>query len=90
MTIYSYKKIGTAIGSRVAITYAKIYMSAIDILIQYCAEEGVSDVIYYYKQFIDDTLVIWAGSQEQLEAFLTKINKLHPTIKFTRGYDKKD
>ncbi len=60
------QKIGTAMGTRVAPTYANIFMSNIDVLIQNSAKEGEKEFIYYYKRFIDDILVIWTGTQEQL------------------------
>ena len=35
-----------------------------------------------YVRFIDDLLLIWKGSEEELLKFLKEINEVHPTIKF--------
>ncbi len=48
------EKIGTAIGTRAAPTYANIFMEVVDTRVQECGiKEGV-DHIMFYKRFIDD------------------------------------
>ncbi len=78
---------GTAMGTRVAPTMANLFMSRIDVLVQQCAQNGTRSFILYYKRYIDDILMIWTGSKEQFEGFMTNINALHPTIKFTHSFD---
>jgi hypothetical protein len=58
-------------------------MSKINTKIQNCAKDENLDYIYFYRRYIDDILVIWTGTLEQLKEFLTKINLLHHSIKFT-------
>jgi len=41
----------------------------------------------FWKRYIDDILLIWTGTEEELKAFLEFLNSLHPTIKFTHDYD---
>jgi len=41
----------------------------------------------FWRRFIDDILLIWTGSKEELKEFLAFINSIHPTIKFTADYD---
>ena len=36
-----------------------------------------------WKRFIDDTFVIWTGSTSEFITYMTKINQIHKTIKFT-------
>ena len=36
-----------------------------------------------WKQFIDDIFVIWTGSKPEFITFMTEINQIHNTIKFT-------
>ena len=31
--------------------------------------------------------MIWTGTKEQFDGFMTRINALHPTIKFTHSFD---
>ena len=77
------QKIGTAMGTRAAPTFANLFMGKIDTLIKNCA----ASLVFFYKRFIDDILIIWTGSEAEFLDFMTKINKLHPTIKFTCEYD---
>ena len=34
----------------------------------------------FYKQFIDDTVIIWNGTQEQLNEFIKQINASHNKV----------
>ena len=42
-----------------------------------------TNYIHTLYRFMDDTLVFWKGSMEQLETFIQHINTLHKTLKFT-------
>ena len=42
-----------------------------------------TDYIHTLHRFMDDTLVFWKGSMEQLETFIRHINTLRKTLKFT-------
>jgi hypothetical protein len=39
--------------------------------------------IRYYYRYVDDILICWIGSDQQLTEFVEKINLAHPKIKFT-------
>ena len=73
--------IGTAMGTRVAPTYANIFMKKIDLMLHRIAEEWKTKLIRFYKRFIDDIFIIWTGTEEELKNFMVKINAAHPTIK---------
>jgi hypothetical protein len=74
-------------GTRVAPTMANIFMAEIDILIQNCAIKEKLNFIHFYKRYIDDILVIWTGTETDFKLFITKINMLHHSIKFTCDYN---
>jgi hypothetical protein len=81
------QEIGTAMGTRVAPMMANIFMSEIDNKIQKCAKDENLDYIHMYKRYIDDILVFWKGTVEQLNTFVTKINSLHHSIKFACDFN---
>ncbi|XP_078600510.1 uncharacterized protein LOC144875445 [Branchiostoma floridae x Branchiostoma japonicum] len=70
---------GTAMGTRVAPSYANIFM-------------GNFEERYVYKRtprpwiwwrYIDDIFAVWTRSEEELKAFIQDLNEAHRTIKFT-------
>ena len=36
-----------------------------------------------WKRYVDDTFCIWDGTDDELTAFVAKLNDYHPNIKFT-------
>ena len=86
------QKIGTAMGAPSAPSYANLYMAVVDIWLESCAldEQTLENFIIFLKRFIDDFLIFWTGTEEQLLAFMTRINNIHPTIKFTSSYNLKE
>ena len=70
---------GTAMGTRVAPTYANLFM----------ADFENRSVYTYPKQpllwlrFIDDIFFIWPHGQVELDNFIKHLNNSHSTIKFT-------
>ena len=91
--IFEFKKkkyiqlIGTAIGTGGAPTLANIFMAVIDELIEECGIIDGENLIAFIKRFIDDLLLFWAGTVQQFEEFMLRINSLHSTIKFTSSYN---
>jgi hypothetical protein len=39
--------------------------------------------IMSFHVYMDDSLLMWSGTMEQLEIFVSRINGLHPSLKFT-------
>lgn len=74
---------GTAIGSRVAPTYACIFMGVLE---QMMLQGWTGWVPRIWKRYIDDIFNVWESTEEELLQFLTFINSFHPTIKFTAEY----
>ena len=75
--------IGTAMGTKVAPTYANIFMAKYDILIQKLGTK----CIHFFKRYIDDIFMIWTGTEEEFLDFFKTLNEMHPTIKFTYSYN---
>ena len=66
-------------GTKMAPSYANIFMGKHEILIMQSAPyKPVS-----WFRFIDDVDMKWTESEENLNRFFDHVNKLHPTIKFT-------
>ena len=66
-------------------TYANIFMAAVDKWLEGCAQfkdrdDFIKSFIIFLKQFIDDYLIFWTGSEDDFKLFMIKINSMHPTI----------
>ena len=81
--------IGTAMGSRPAPSYANLFMAQkIDPVILKLASqlESESDPIDFFKRFLDDIFMVYTGSIKSLHMFLSELNNIHPSIKFTMSH----
>ena len=74
--------IGTSMGTRVAPTYANLFMGKLENKILENCPNHLKQFLHTWKRFIDDILVIWTGSEEQFEEFFQFLNSFHPTTKF--------
>ena len=70
---------GTAMGTRVAPTYANIFMSDFEERHVYTYPKQPT----LWRRFIDDIFLIWEHGAESLKMFIHHLNNVHPTIKFT-------
>ena len=70
---------GTAMGTRLAPSYACLYMSVL--------EEELLELHEYkpkvWLRFIDDIFFIWEHGPDRLKTWIDHLNTAHPTIKFT-------
>jgi hypothetical protein len=76
-------------GTRAAPSYANLFMARkIDPKILELATllTNGANPILFFKRFLDDIFMVYRGSVEKLHLFLTELNKLHPTIKFTMSH----
>ena len=71
---------GTATGTRVAPTFANIFMGSLEEKLLRLWQ-GIKP--HWWRRFIDDCLFFWRGSEHELVDFLTYMNTSHSTIKFT-------
>ncbi len=79
------QQIGTAMGTRVAPTYACLFMGWLE---ERALASWKGTKPHLWKRYIDDIFFIWQGSQSELQTFINHLNKVHPNIKFTSTYDK--
>ncbi len=72
---------GTAMGTKMAPSYAILFMAKLESkILEY------HPPITLWKRFIDDIIMVFDHGEEELIKFLTYLNELHPTIKFTHEY----
>ena len=75
---------GTAMGTRVAPTYANLFMSRL--------EEKMLDSYplkpTQWLRYIDDIFFIWEHGENELKKWLAYMNNYHSTIKFTAEWSK--
>jgi peptide-methionine (R)-S-oxide reductase len=82
-----YKQLwGVAMGTRCAPTVANIFMGAIEKKILDSSTHSSLIFKGFWRRFIDDIILIWTGTEEELTDFIQFINSIHPTIKFTANY----
>jgi hypothetical protein len=70
---------GTAMGTKVAPSFANIFMADFEDKYVYNYPTKPS----LWLRYIDDIFLIWEHSNEELEAFLGHLNSCHHSIKFT-------
>ena len=70
---------GTAMGTRVAPTYANIFMSYFEEKHVYTYPERP----LLWVRFIDDIFLIWEHGMDKLNQFINHLNSVHNTIKFS-------
>ena len=73
------QKRGTAIGTRMAPSYANIFMDRLERRLIQNAE--VKPHIWW--RYIDDIFIVWTEGEEKLKEFIDYLNNAHDTTKFT-------
>lgn len=81
---YFLQCIGTAMGTRVAPTFACLFLGAIEHMFLK-AWKGIPPRLY--KRYIDDIFLLWSGSEQDLLKFISHLNKFHPFLKFKASYN---
>ena len=84
-----YQEIGTAMGTKVAPTYACLFMGWLESLIldNWTIKHPTYPKPYLWRRYIDDIMFMWRGEVHELEEFMTHINNQHTHIKFTATYN---
>ena len=70
-------------GTKMAPSYANLFTGSHEPKLKLQGDPHIN----LWRRYIDDIFIIWTGTDEQLMSFMTKINSLHPTIKFTHEAD---
>ena len=73
---------GTAMGTHVAPSYANLFLAKFDT----DALTRVPHQPHTCWRFIDDIFMIWTHTEDELRTFITYLNNIHPTIKFTSSH----
>ena len=77
---------GTAMGTRVAPTYANLFMRKLETEILNKSE--LKPMVWY--RYIDDIFFIWDHGEDEVYNWITYLNKYHKTIKFTAETSKEE
>ena len=70
---------GTAMGTRMAPSYANLFMGKFE-------QNAIDNTVYkplVWWRFIDDVFMVWTHGEELLKNFISYLNSIHPSIKFT-------
>ena len=82
--LHHLQKHGTAMGTRMAPSYANIFMGRLE----HNLLQQVADKPSIWWRYIDDVFAIWPHGEESLITFLEEINLFHPTIRFTAEWSR--
>ena len=69
-------------GTRVATTFAKLFMEKLERKMLDSCPKNLRDLIFTWKRYVDDVLIIFTGSHSQFNDLMNHINSVHETIKF--------
>ena len=75
------KKIGTAMGTKVAPTYACLFMGWLEE--EFLQKKWNRVQPKLWRRYIDDIFFLWSGSVDDLESFITELNNHHRRRKDT-------
>ena len=78
------QKIGTAMGTKMAPSYAIIFMAELE---KKMLSSWRGTPPLFFRRFIDDILFFWTGTIDELDNFLSHINNQHTHIKFTAEFN---
>ena len=69
---------GTAMGTKMAVAFANIFMSAVETEIINLSNTKPLE----WERYIDDIFSLWNVEKKEIEEFIVLANRHHPTIKF--------
>ena len=85
---------GTAMGTKVAPTYANLVMGYFEMTLYKKIGENFGqfqlNFMQNWKRYLDDCLILWSESEEDLEKFKDIINNIHCDIQFTSESSNKE
>ena len=70
---------GTAMGTKMAVSFANIFMAKIETTLIQQSETKQKE----WRRYIDDIFSLWDSDKKDLDHFIEQGNKFHPSIKFT-------
>ena len=81
---YYLQLIGTAMGTRVAPTFACLFMGHIE---KFMLKSWKGLLPRLFKRYIDDIFFLWSGNEQDLKKFINHLNNFHPYLKFKANYN---
>lgn len=87
------QKLGTAMGTKVAPTYATLVLGYLEEKLYSSVKEKFGQNIESFirnswKRYLDDCFIIWNKGEDKLVDFFEILNHLNPSLKFTMESDK--
>lgn len=87
------QKLGTAMGTKVAPTYATLVLGYLEEKLYSNIQDKFGHdyetfIRKSWKRYLDDCFIIWDKSENQLTEFVNILNTLSTTLKFTMEWDK--
>ena len=73
------QKQGTAIGTKMAPSYAILFMDALESAFL----DSVAQKPLIWWRYIDDIFLVWEHGESALRDFIAELNAFHPSVKFT-------
>ena len=73
------QKHGTAMGTKMAPSFANIFMGALEQTLLSSSPKHLIPLLW--KRFIDDIFLIWTHGEESFRSFIQHLDSFHPTIK---------
>ena len=70
---------GTAMGTKMAVSWANIFMAKIETTLMQQNETKP----FEWRRYIDDIFSLWDSDKKDVDKFVEQANKFHPIIKFT-------
>nr|XP_022299146.1 uncharacterized protein LOC111107980 [Crassostrea virginica] len=88
-----WQKLGTAMGTKVAPTYATLVLGFLEEKLFVTLEETFGQHFGNYirmswRRYLDDCFIIWDRGEDQLAEFFNILNSMSPTLKFTMESDR--
>ncbi|XP_073237462.1 uncharacterized protein [Porites lutea] len=77
---------GTAMGTKMAVAFANIFMSAVETEILNLSKTKPLE----WKRYIDDIFSLWRTDRKEIDEFIALANRHHPSIKFTAELSDKE
>ena len=86
---------GTAMGTKVAPSYANLVMGFLEEKLYSQVEEHFDQtfkefLLEKWKRYLDDCFIFWTKSRADLSKFHTLLNSLHPSIQFTTEFSERE
>ena len=88
----NYKQVqGTAMGTKMAPTYATLVMGFLEKQLYQRIEEKYGEAtktefIKNFKRFLDDCFIFWQKSRAEVEILFNMLNNINPKIQFTMAF----